>query len=1017
MSKRTISVLMLSVLLFSFTTLILNTPLSKVEGTTNAESNSMSSQWLAATSWNKTYGGASADYAYSVVQTSDEGFALAGGTYSYGAGNGDFWLVKTDSSGNVAWSRTYGGNLSDLACSVVQTSDGGYALAGYTNSFGAGSADSWLVKTDSAGNMLWNKTYGGARYDLAYSIVQTSDGGYALAGYTGSYGAGAFDSWLVKTDSAGNMLWNKTYGGAGDDLAYSVVLTSDGGYAIAGYTYSYGAGSTDAWLVKTDGSGNMLWSKTYGGTGNEDAHSVVLTSDGGYAIAGSTASYGGGWDMWLVKTDSAGNMLWNKTYGGAGNDVGFSMVQTNDRGYAIAGYTYSYGVGIPTYSNLWLVKTDSAGNMLWNKTYGGANHDRAQSVVRTSDGGYALAGYTGSYGAGAYDFWLVKLTPQTIYIRANGSVDPSSAPIVSNGSLYTLTDNITSITDGIVIQKDSITLDGARYTVQGSGAGYGIILGSHVTVRNVNVRSFYYGVVGNGTSYSLVSRNNLTDNNYGVWLYSVNSTVSQNIVSGSIFGVKLFFSTRNNVSDNVITGNYQGAYLNGTTLTTISRNKFAGNSNGGIGLRASSDNTITRNRMENNGAGIWLWKSASSNNLICENNITGTTGYGIGLLQYASNNAFYHNNFENNTVQVYFGDNTTVNAWDDGYPSGGNYWSNYLNRTDLCRGVFQNIIGSDAIADTGFSLDVNNRDNYPLMGLFGSPTGKGTNVTVFPTSEVGLTFKNVTTAGSTTVNETATGPPIPQAYNLVGQYLDIKTTAAYTGEITLRFIYNDTDMSKLVEQNLRLKYWNATSSSWEDVTTLVDTVNNVIYGETDHLSIFTTHSISPNPDPDLEFLSTTCAKTIIGQGYSAAIDVTVRNGGTVPKTFNVNVFANANVIGTQTITGLDPGEQRAINFVWQVPSNYHKGNYTLIVGDLAGWGITAMIGDVSGIGTFPDTLPDGKVDIKDLAALAKVYGVNYPAPRYVANYDITGPTTGLADGKIDIRDLAAAAKNYGKIDP
>jgi hypothetical protein len=207
--------------------------------------------------WSQTYGGTGDDEAYSVIQTSDGGYALAGYTDSYGAYSFqyDFWLVKTDASGNAQWNRTYGGTGNDQAYALVQTSDGGYALAGRTNSFGAGQYDFWLVKTDYAGNMQWNKTYGGTSYDYAYSVVQTSDGGYALAGHTRSFGAGSTDFWLVKTDASGNAQWNKTYGGTEFDAAYALVETGDGGYALAGITLSYGASNSDFWLVKTDENG------------------------------------------------------------------------------------------------------------------------------------------------------------------------------------------------------------------------------------------------------------------------------------------------------------------------------------------------------------------------------------------------------------------------------------------------------------------------------------------------------------------------------------------------------------------------------------------------------------------------------------------------------------------------------------------------------------------------------------------------------------------------------------------
>jgi hypothetical protein len=205
------------------------------------------------------------------------------------------------------WSRTYGGTDWDSGYSVVQTEDGGYAIAGRTNSFGAGSADAWLVKTDADGITQWNQTYGGTNSEFGRSVAQTSDGGSAIAGFTGSYGAGGTDVWLVKTDADGIAQWNQTYGGTNSDYGYSMVKTSDGGYAISGSTLSYGAGSGDFFLVKTDAMGTMQWNETYGGTNVDEASSVVESSDGGYVMADGTLSFGPGpRAVWLVKTDEYG---------------------------------------------------------------------------------------------------------------------------------------------------------------------------------------------------------------------------------------------------------------------------------------------------------------------------------------------------------------------------------------------------------------------------------------------------------------------------------------------------------------------------------------------------------------------------------------------------------------------------------------------------------------------------------------------------------------------------------------
>ena len=358
--------------------------------------------------WNQTFGGTGYDGAHSVQQTSDGGYILAGWTRSYGAGYDDFWLVKTDANGNEHWNKTFGGSNYEDAGSVQQTADGGYILAGMTKSYGDGIGDFWLVKTDSDGNKQWDKTFGiTGRYDRAYSAQQTADGGYIGGGYTSSYGAGDYDFWLVKTDANGNKQWNETFGGTDGDWAYSVQQTSDGGYILAGCTCSYGAGGEDVWLVKTDANGNKQWDKTFGGTGYERAWSVQQTADDGYILAGWTRSYGaGGEDGWLVKTDSNGNKQWDKTFGGTGSDKAYSVQQTADGGYVLAGYTESYGAGG---EDVWLVKTDSSGNKQWDKTFGGTGSERAGSVQQTADGGYILAGWTESYGAGDYDLWLIKV--------------------------------------------------------------------------------------------------------------------------------------------------------------------------------------------------------------------------------------------------------------------------------------------------------------------------------------------------------------------------------------------------------------------------------------------------------------------------------------------------------------------------------------------------------------------------------------------------------------------------------
>ncbi len=261
---------------------------------------------MSATYFAKTYGGTMEDYAYSVQQTSDGGYIVAGYTASFGAGIINILLIKTDANGNIIWAKTYGGTYIEYASSVQQTSDGGYIVVGGTWSFGAGLDDIFLIKTDANGNIIWAKTYGGTNYDNAYSVQQTSDGGYIVAGQTSSFGAGG-DIILIKTDANGDVQWAKTYGGISVDRAYSVQQTSDGGYIVAGQTSSFGAGLDDIFLIKTDANGNIIWAKTYGGIYGDYASSVQQTSDGGYIVAGATGSFGVS-DIFLIKTDEDGNI-------------------------------------------------------------------------------------------------------------------------------------------------------------------------------------------------------------------------------------------------------------------------------------------------------------------------------------------------------------------------------------------------------------------------------------------------------------------------------------------------------------------------------------------------------------------------------------------------------------------------------------------------------------------------------------------------------------------------------------
>jgi len=377
--------------------------------------------------WARTYGGRGAENCKSIVETADGGFALSGGTNSFGAGQNDFWLVRTDADGDSLWSRTFGGREADKCYSVIQTADGGFALAGNTESFGSGGGDFWLVRTDENGDSLWSRTFGGEGTDFCNSLIQTTDGGFALAGYTRSFGEGSNDYWLVRTNQEGGELWSQTYGGGGNDYGYSIIQTTDGGFALAGWTVSFGEGKTDSWLVRTDEDGDSLWSQTYGGDSHDYCYSFIQTADGGFALVGET------WDedrsdFWLVRTDDEGELLWSQTYGGEDNEYCYSAIQTADGGYALAGYTESFDEG----DDFYLVRTDADGDSLWSRTFGGRNFDHAKSLIQTTDGGFALAGNTTSFGAGESDFWLVKTGPDPVSVPESDFILHPSSFILSS---------------------------------------------------------------------------------------------------------------------------------------------------------------------------------------------------------------------------------------------------------------------------------------------------------------------------------------------------------------------------------------------------------------------------------------------------------------------------------------------------------------------------------------------------------------------------------------------------------
>ncbi len=366
--------------------------------------------------WTRNYGECCYEFGNAIRQTTDGGYIITGSTTSF-SGADDVWLVKLDSAGNEQWNRAFGGLTIDIGYSVQQTSDGGYVIAGQTYSFGSGNSDAWLIKTDQSGNAVVNKTFGGNNFDFASSIQQTSDGGYVFTGSTASFGPGKTNVWLIKTDPQGDTVWTRTIAKGLFNAGYSVQQTTDGGYIVTGYTYS-GSRNDDVWLIKTDPSGNTVWTKTFGGRGLDEGRSVQQTYDGGYVISGTTESFGSGkTDVWLIKTDSSGNELWNKTFGGTGSDASRSVVQTKDGGYLITGWTALEN----SFSDLWIIRTNPHGEATWTKTMGGSSWEEGWEGQQTSDGGYIVAGT--AYHNSTADVWVIRLGPEVRPAGLAGSLN------------------------------------------------------------------------------------------------------------------------------------------------------------------------------------------------------------------------------------------------------------------------------------------------------------------------------------------------------------------------------------------------------------------------------------------------------------------------------------------------------------------------------------------------------------------------------------------------------------------
>ena len=407
------------------------------------------------TRWAKCFGGSQDEYLRYMIQTPDQGYLVTGYTYSDDGnvvgnhGNSDAWVVKLDADGAIQWQRCYGGTDYDVGLFVANTSDGGYVFCGQTYSDdndvsgNHGGSDAWVVKLNQNGIIEWQNCVGGTSSDLALSLVQTTDLGYIVAGTTRSNDGdvsgnhGNNDAWVFKLSQTGTLVWQKCYGGSDQEYAASIDFSTSGGYIFAGYATSYNGdvsglrGDRDFWVVSIDPSGNIEWQKCLGGTGPEEAKSITKTDAGHYYVSGYTYSNNGDVsgnhgdaDMWVLELDPMGQLTWQRCFGGSSEDRAEYLIPTSDDGMILTGYIFSDNGDVSGYigsGDFWVFKLDEYRTLEWQKCMGGPGYDYARSVLTSADGGLIVGGSTRSnFGEvsgnhGALDFWIVQMQPQYIY--------------------------------------------------------------------------------------------------------------------------------------------------------------------------------------------------------------------------------------------------------------------------------------------------------------------------------------------------------------------------------------------------------------------------------------------------------------------------------------------------------------------------------------------------------------------------------------------------------------------------
>lgn len=347
------------------------------------------------TQWERTYGGSEDESGFCVIETEDSCYIVTGNTYSFGNGGSDIYVIKINKDGDTIWTRCYGGSENEFSYSIKKHQSG-YVIAGYKSY--SGGADIYLIKIDFDGNLLWEITIGDSSYECIRDFEISQDGNFVLTGYK-AIPSGDCDFYFAKIDTLGNLLWERTYGGNNDDFGYSLCRTENG-YIGVGYTYSFGNGDAEIYVIRIYENGDTLWSRIFGRTGDDDMGLFISqTSDGNYVLCGSSYWTPFGYEIVYMKIDGRGELIWRQYNGSLSNDFAWCIQETFDNGYVITG---NFGTLV------WLLKTDSVGNALWSNMYGGSGFETGYFIKQTSDSCYIIVGKTNSYGAGANDVYVIK---------------------------------------------------------------------------------------------------------------------------------------------------------------------------------------------------------------------------------------------------------------------------------------------------------------------------------------------------------------------------------------------------------------------------------------------------------------------------------------------------------------------------------------------------------------------------------------------------------------------------------